>query len=125
MREATLLLGNDLPSCKVKIDSYLSSDFCVSDSTNEISQEIPGLFPACTITCTMLKMADKQFSLLANHQSKSHKVDLSDTFPARDHVYDNCIQMTTQFPVFCSYQLVSGTSEVRSRTEFAATRRVM
>ena len=85
----SLLLGNDLAGSRVNVNPCLSSVPCVSDSTNETSQEIPGLFPACAITRAMAKQADKKPLLLANDQAKSHVVDLSDTFLANDHVHDS------------------------------------
>ena len=48
---------------------------CVSDSTNENSQEIPGLFPACAVTRTMAKQAEKR-SQLSDDLAKSHVTDL-------------------------------------------------
>ena len=71
---------------KVMVDPCLSRLPCASDST---SWEIPGLFPACTVTRAMAKQAEKQSLLLANDQAKSHIVDISDTFLANDHVHDN------------------------------------
>ena len=90
----SLLLGNDLAGSRVNVDPCLSSVPCVSDSTNETSQEFAGLFPACTITraitCTMAKQAEKQSLLLVNDQATSHVVELSDTFLTNDHVHYNC-----------------------------------
>ena len=63
---------------------------CVSDSTNENSQEIPGLFPACTVTRAMAKQAEKQ-SELSDDLAKSHVIDLSDTFLAHSDLHDNCV----------------------------------
>ncbi|XP_065917657.1 uncharacterized protein [Dysidea avara] len=87
----SLLLGNDLAGAKVMVDPCLCSLPFVSDSTNETSWEIPGLFPACAVTRAMAKQADKQSSLLANDPVKSQIVDLSDTFLANDNdLYNNC-----------------------------------
>ena len=82
----SLLLGNDLAGSKVMVDPCLSRLPCASDST---SWEIPGLFPTCAVTRAMAKQAENQSLLLANDQTKSHIVDISDTFLANDHVHDN------------------------------------
>ena len=71
----SLLLGNNLAGSKVMVDPCLSSLPCISDSTTETSREIPGLFPACAVTCAMAKQAEKQYLSLANDQAKSHIVN--------------------------------------------------
>ena len=88
-----LLLGNDLAGSKVNVDPCLSNVPYASDSTNEASQEIPGLFPARAITRAMAKQANKQSLLSANDQATSHVVDLSDTFLANDHIHDSCFTL--------------------------------
>ena len=93
VKGVNLLLGNDLAGSRVNVNHCLSSDPCVSDSTNETSQEIPGLFPAWAIARAMAKQADKQSLLLVNDQATSHVVDLLDTFLANDHVHDSCFTL--------------------------------
>ena len=68
----------------------LSSFPCISDNTNETSQEIPGLFPACAVTHTKAKQAKQQLELL-DVPAKNHVVDLSDTFLAHSDLHDNYI----------------------------------
>ena len=53
----SLLLGNYLAGSRVNVNPCLSSVHCVSDSTNETPQEIPGLFPACALTRAIAKQA--------------------------------------------------------------------
>ena len=69
---------------------FICSLPCISDNTNETSQEIPGLFPACAAICAMAKQAEKQLELLDN-PAKSHIVDLSDTFLAYSDLHDNYV----------------------------------
>ena len=68
----------------------LSSLLCISDNINEASQEIPGLFPACTVIHALAKQAEKQLELL-DDPAKSHVVDLSDTFLAHSDLHDNYV----------------------------------
>ena len=86
----SLLLGNDLAGEMVMANLCLSSLPCVSDSTNDNSQEIPGLFSACAVTHAMAKQAEKQ-SELSDDLAKSHVVHLSDTFLAHSGLHDNCV----------------------------------
>ena len=86
----SLLLGNDLAGEKVMVNPCLSKLSCISDNTNETSQDINGLFPACAITCTMAKQAEKQLEVL-DYPAKSHIVDLSDMFLAHSDVHDNYV----------------------------------
>ena len=81
MEGVSLLLVNDLAGEMVMANPCLSSLPCVSDSTNEKSKEIPGLFPACAVIHAMAKQAEKQ-SELSDDLAKNHVVDLSDTFLA-------------------------------------------
>ena len=121
----SLLLGNDLAGSRVNVNPCLSSVPCVSDSTNKMSQEIFGLFPACAITRAMAKQADKQPLLLANDQAKSHVVDLSDTFLANDHVHDS--YFTDEHTSDVSFQCPVPTNQLveRQKTKSTVTRSVM
>ena len=134
----SLLLGNDLAGEKVMVNPCLSSLPCISDNTNETSQEIPGLFPACAVTHAMAKQAEKQLKLL-DDPTKSHVVDLSDTFLPHSDLHDNYVdeperdvERKNSYPtkqlIECQQsgpQLIPLLQAVRSTTHSITTRSIM
>ena len=52
----SLLLGNDLTGEKVIVNPWLCSLPCLPDGSD---QDIPGLYPACAVTCLVAKKAEK------------------------------------------------------------------
>jgi len=64
----SLLLGNDIAGERVIINSWLSSLPC-SDGMDQVTQDIPGLYPACAVTRSMTKKDGKQPSSVQDSQA--------------------------------------------------------
>ena len=66
-----LLLGNDLAGVKVVVNPLVTDTPCMDRSPDPIEQELPDLYPSCTVTRAMAKKA-----MLTENQ---RDVDLTDS----------------------------------------------
>ena len=67
-----LLLGNDLAGDKVVINPLVTDTPCIDQSPDPIEQELPDLYPSCSVTRAMAKKV-----MLTENQSD---VDLTDSY---------------------------------------------
>jgi len=88
----SLLLGNDIAGEKIIVNPWLSSLPCLPDGSDQVMQDIPGLYPACVVTRSMAKKAEKLPPLESDDQAvnqSSEKSSVLEPTPLAESV-DNC-----------------------------------
>jgi len=72
----SLQLRNDICIAgeKVIVNPWLSSLPCLPDGSDHVMQDIPGLYPACAITHSMAKKAEKLSPLESDDQMDKSKL---------------------------------------------------
>ena len=56
-KDVHLVLGNDLTGDKVVVNPLVTGTPCLDQSPDPIEQELPDLYPVCTVTRAMVKKA--------------------------------------------------------------------
>ena len=72
------LFGNDLAGGKVVPDPVITDKPKIEEVIDHILEEIPDLYPSCTVSCAMTQKAKLSKSLITN--SILSKYDLADSF---------------------------------------------
>ena len=82
-----LLLGSDLAGSKVEVNPLVTNNPHDDPNTDSIEQEIPGLFPSCAVTRSMIQSK-------STSDDVNTDVDLADTFLSRVINDDNVSDVT-------------------------------
>ena len=72
-----LLLENDITEEKVIVNPWLSSHPCLPNGSDQVMQDIPGLYPACAVTRSMAKKAEKLPPLESDGQAVNQSSEKS------------------------------------------------
>ena len=65
----SLLFWNHIAGEKVIVNPWLSSLPCLPDGSDQVMQDIPGLYPACAVTHSMAKKAENLPPLESHDQA--------------------------------------------------------
>jgi len=96
----SLLLGNDKAGEKVIVDPLLSSLPCLPDSSDQVMQDIPGLYRACAVTRSIARKGEKLPPVDSDNQAVnelSEKCRALKPTPESVVNYDDILDLSTTF----------------------------
>ena len=114
-----LLLGNDLAGDKVVVNPLVTDMPCMDQSPDPIEQELPDLYPSCTVTRAMAKkaMLTENQSDVDLGQSFKHEItkSLSHNLPEHQTDSNDSTSVSDHFPS----SLVEEGHDIRSRSQLS------